>query len=117
MRIGELANRAKVSRSRLRFYESNGVLPPPVREPNGYRSYNEQALEILFFVGRAQSLGFSLQAIKQHLRSQKNGKARKASLAAQVEVKLEEVDSQLTALQDQREALLKVLSELQASFP
>lgn len=115
MHIGELAVRANVSRSRIRFYERNGVLPPPVREPSGYRSYDEQALEILYFVERAQSLGFSLQVIAQHLRSQTSGQARKASLAFRVEGRLEEVDAQLNTLQEQRQALLKVLYELRAN--
>jgi DNA-binding transcriptional MerR regulator len=39
MRIGELAKRAGVIASKLRFYEARGVLLSAVRSENGYRYY------------------------------------------------------------------------------
>lgn len=44
MRIGELARRAGVSTRTLRYYEEQGLLTPR-RLPNGYRSYDEDAVE------------------------------------------------------------------------
>lgn len=37
MRIGELACRAGVAASTIRFYESSGLLPAATRGTNGYR--------------------------------------------------------------------------------
>ena len=39
MRIGEAAAAAGMTTKTLRFYEAQGLLPPPVRKGNGYRSY------------------------------------------------------------------------------
>jgi len=62
MRIGLLAARAGISTSRIRFYEAEGLLPPPPRRHSGYRDYDERALEIILFINRARGLGFSRSA-------------------------------------------------------
>ena len=63
MRIGELARRAGVSTSKIRFYEARGVLPPGRRLASGYRDYGDDALRVVEFIGRAQGLGFALREI------------------------------------------------------
>jgi MerR family copper efflux transcriptional regulator len=84
MRIGELAKRAGISTSKLRFYEARGILPPVARSENGYRDYNDHALEVVRFTTRAQSLGFTLRDVAAHLRSPE-GNGRKARLQARLE--------------------------------
>ena len=44
MLIGELATRVDVTTKTLRFYEGQGLLPPPRRTPAGYRDYDEHAV-------------------------------------------------------------------------
>lgn len=39
MRIGEVAKRLGLSPETLRFYEREGLLPPPGRSDGGYRAY------------------------------------------------------------------------------
>ena len=53
MRTGELAKRAGVGTSAVRFYEARGLLPKATRLANGYRDYGEQDLHLLRFIGRA----------------------------------------------------------------
>ncbi|WP_230633153.1 helix-turn-helix domain-containing protein [Paenibacillus athensensis] len=55
-----LAARAEVNASTLRYYESVGLLEPPVRR-NGQRRYDEQLLERIHFIKIAQQTGFSVQ--------------------------------------------------------
>ena len=111
MRIGVLATRAGISTSRIRFYEAQGLLPPPARRPSGYRDYDERALEIIAFINRARSLGFSLAQIAAHLDAPRDDE-RKTRLISQVEAKLSELDAVLADLQARRVALLKVAVEL-----
>jgi len=47
MRIGELAKRAGVSTSKLRFDEARGVLLPAARSEKKYRDYGDRALEVV----------------------------------------------------------------------
>lgn len=42
MRIGQLARSVGVDTQTVRFYEREGLLPPPDRQENGYRVYTEK---------------------------------------------------------------------------
>lgn len=57
MRIGELARRAGVAPSAVRWYEQAGVLPSPERQDNGYRDYVEEDLARLRLVVSLRRLG------------------------------------------------------------
>ena len=57
MRIAELASRAGVAASAVRWYEQAGVLPAPPRRDNGYRDYGEADLARLRLVVSLRRLG------------------------------------------------------------
>ena len=57
MRIAELARRAGVAPSAVRWYEQEGVLPAPPRRDNGYREYADADLERLRLVVALRRLG------------------------------------------------------------
>jgi MerR family transcriptional regulator, redox-sensitive transcriptional activator SoxR len=61
--IGEVARRAGVRTSALRYYEEVGVLPPAARV-GGQRRYDEVVLARLAVVRLAQELGFSVAEIR-----------------------------------------------------
>jgi DNA-binding transcriptional MerR regulator len=67
MNIGELAERTGLSRSRIRFYETKGLLNQVSRSGNGYRSYQPDAVLVLKIVTSAQQAGFSLSDIAKLL--------------------------------------------------
>ena len=62
--IGEVARRAGVPTSSIRYYERIGVLPEPSRQ-GGQRRYDAEVLGRLGFIGVAQSAGFKLREIKE----------------------------------------------------
>jgi MerR family transcriptional regulator, redox-sensitive transcriptional activator SoxR len=62
--IGEVAQRAGVATSSIRYYERIGLLPEPARS-GGQRRYDADVLGKLGFIGVAQSAGFKLREIKQ----------------------------------------------------
>lgn len=64
MKIGEFARSCGVASSTIRFYETQGILPPPPRGVNGYREYGAPAIEALRLIQQAQKLGFSLNEIR-----------------------------------------------------
>ena len=70
MSIGEVAQRAGVRPSTLRYYESIGVLPTPERE-NGRRRYDgevlSKVLDRLAVVRVAQEAGFTISEIRMLL--------------------------------------------------
>jgi arsenate reductase len=59
MKIAELASRAGVAPSAVRWYEQEGVLPAPARTPNGYRAYGDVDLARLRLVLSLRRLGLA----------------------------------------------------------
>ncbi|MBX3531546.1 MAG: MerR family transcriptional regulator [Rhizobiaceae bacterium] len=64
MKIGELARLTGLTASRIRFYESQGLLPMVGRMPNGYRHYPGDTRLVLELIDTAQQAGFSLEEIR-----------------------------------------------------
>jgi DNA-binding transcriptional MerR regulator len=62
--IGEVARRARVATSSIRYYERIGLLPKPDRS-GGQRRYDPHVLGKLGFIGVAQGAGFKLREIKE----------------------------------------------------
>jgi MerR family transcriptional regulator, copper efflux regulator len=60
--IGEVARRAGVATSTVRFYERRGLLPADGRQ-SGQRRYREATLRRLVFIGMLQDAGLSLDDI------------------------------------------------------
>jgi MerR family redox-sensitive transcriptional activator SoxR len=60
--IGEVAARAHVNTSAIRYYERRGLLAPDARE-SGQRRYSHDTLRRLVFVGMLQDAGLALDEI------------------------------------------------------
>jgi MerR family transcriptional regulator, mercuric resistance operon regulatory protein len=67
MRIGELARTVDVNVETIRYYQRIGLLELPKKPFGGMRSYNDESLQRLRFIRRAQQLGFSLEDIRELL--------------------------------------------------
>lgn len=67
MKIGELAVRAGCDVQTVRFYEREGLLEEPAREPSGYRRYEERHVTQLSFVRHLRSLDIPLPEVRQLL--------------------------------------------------
>jgi MerR family transcriptional regulator, copper efflux regulator len=61
--ITDVARAAGVPTSTLRYYDRLGLLASEGRSDNGYRRYDDRALDRLRFIGRAKELGCSLDEI------------------------------------------------------
>jgi MerR family redox-sensitive transcriptional activator SoxR len=68
MAIGELANRSGMATSKIRYYESRGLLPTPDRV-SGKRRYHPRVLRRLALIDAAQRVGFTLDEIADLLTS------------------------------------------------
>jgi MerR family redox-sensitive transcriptional activator SoxR len=64
MSIGEVAQRAGLEPSAIRYYESAGLLPAPARV-SGRRRYDEDVLEWLSLIALAREAGFTIAEIRQ----------------------------------------------------
>ena len=71
--VSKLAGRVGISADAVRYYERIGLLPEPDRSPAGYRLYDDEAVEVLQFVKRAQRFGLRLEEIGELLEIRERG--------------------------------------------
>ena len=62
MSIGEVARRAGIRTSAIRYYESIGLMPSPIRT-SGRRQYDPGAVDRLLVIQSARGLGFGVREI------------------------------------------------------
>lgn len=107
--IGAIARRAGVRNSAVRYYEARGLLRPAARLPNGYRIYNEDAVGLLNFVRRAQTLGITLKEVKRLLDLSHKGQRPCAEVKALARRHLADLDLKIRELELLRGQLQRLL--------
>lgn len=90
--IGEVAGRAGVNVSAIRFYEQRGLLPEPERV-GGRRRYTAATVRRLGIIDAAKQAGFSLDEVGVLLASADRGAPAHEQLRVLVARKLPEVDA------------------------
>ncbi|EZH78832.1 MerR family transcriptional regulator [Ectopseudomonas composti] len=113
MKIGELAQRTGLAASRIRFYESIGLLKLVERQANGYRSYPEQAVMVLNLITTAQQAGFSLEELRtllpQDLSQWQHGK-----LLDTLHTKVRDIEALEQRLAQSKTHLLALIDEIES---
>ncbi len=92
--IGEVARRAGVATSSIRYYESIGLLPQPDRL-HGQRRYRSDVLGKLAFIAVAQRAGFKLDEIKELVQGVDGGDGMGGQMRSLSSRKLGEVEALL----------------------
>jgi MerR family redox-sensitive transcriptional activator SoxR len=92
--IGEVARRAGVATSSIRYYERIGLLAEPDRE-GGQRRYDADVLGKLGFIGVAQSAGFKLREIKELIKGVDGADGLGEQMRSLSSQKLDEVEALL----------------------
>lgn len=103
--IGQLAQRAGLATSAIRFYERSGVLPPPERV-GGRRRYGPDAVRRLEVLGIAKHAGFSLDEAKLLLRSADAGTPAFEAVRELAERKLPEIEALIDRAREMRAWML-----------
>lgn len=108
--IGEVARRSEISAHTIRYYERLGLLTRPARSDAGYRRYDESAVEELSFIRKAQSLGFSLDEIKEIIQLSRTGVAPCSRVLALTQDHLTALDERIRDLKEFRDQLATQVS-------
>ncbi|CAH8772660.1 MerR family DNA-binding transcriptional regulator [Paenibacillus dendritiformis] len=67
MRPIDVARRLNLSTSALRNYEAQGIIPPALRDPNGYRNYTDEHLAYLECIA-AMAAGYGMEVTSDVMR-------------------------------------------------
>ena len=92
MTIGEVAQRAGINTSAVRFYERKGLLAAPERR-GGQRRYDDQVLRHLALISVGREAGLTLAEIATLLRGYAGGAGPSPAWRALALDKLEEIDA------------------------
>jgi MerR family copper efflux transcriptional regulator len=111
MKISELAQKTGVAASAIRYYEEQGLLKPTGRHRNGYRFYNERALQQLRMVRISQSLGFTLEEIRSFVI--REGQCDQARVLAHIALRTQAAQAERAALDLQLDQLAQLRGMLE----
>jgi len=102
--IGQVAEKARVNVSAIRFYEREGLLPEPERV-SGRRRYGEAVIRRLETIDVAKQAGFSLGEVRALLNSVDGGAPAHEQLQALASRKLPEIEALIERAQAMRDWL------------
>lgn len=115
--IGQLAKKAGVRQTTLRYYERRWLLPEPERRDSGYRAYDADNIARIQFIRNAQQLGFSLEEIKELLDLRLEPGVTCANVRHKGEAKLAEVEEKIRVLRSIHERLSALLDACAGDYP
>jgi len=96
MTIDQVAKHFRISKSKLRYYEKNGVIKEIDRDKNGNRVYTNLDLIWIDFFLNLKDTGMSLKEIVYYIGLKKNGKdtviERKGILLNHVDIIQEKIE-------------------------
>lgn len=109
LNIGEAARRSGVPAKTIRFYEGIELVRPTARRANGYRDYDARDLHELQFVGRARSLGFSVEQCRMLLDLYRDQSRTSAEVKGLALARVREIDRKIGQLRTMKATLEELI--------
>ncbi len=109
MNIAQVARRAGLPPKTIRYYEEIGLIRT-ARAENGYRAFAEADLHKLAFLGRARSLGFSIEECRKLLALWEDRARASADVKALAQSHLAAIDAKIAELRAMRDSLADLVS-------
>lgn len=106
MNISDVAKKTGLTSKAIRFYEQKGLVTPPLRGENGYRSYNQQHLNELTLLRQARQVGFNLEECGELVNLFNDPARHSADVKARTLQKVSEIERHISELQAMRTQLL-----------
>jgi DNA-binding transcriptional MerR regulator len=103
--IGKAARESGLSSDTIRYYERMQLLQCSRRSKGGYRLYDDRALQRLRLIGRARSIGFSLEEIRL-LFARRSGGGECLNVRDLLAQKIDELDQRILGMVRFRDALI-----------
>lgn len=117
MNIGEVSKQSGVNAKAIRYYESIGLLPEPERTPSGYRQYNQESIERLRLLGRARSLGFSIDDCRKLMDLWDDPSGEPNGVKSVIMTHIADIDRKIFELSSIRHSLIELAENADAPGP
>lgn len=115
--IGQIAKESGISVETIRYYEKEGLLEKPQRRESGYRQYNGDAIDRLFFIQQAKELGFSLKEIDELLSIKSDTNTVCNDVKHLAEDKLNDIGNKIKILRRMEKSLKKLVDACPGEAP
>ena len=115
--IGQLARACGLGIETIRFYEREGLLPPPQRTAAGYRKFSTDSVQRLNFIRRAKEVGFTLDEIRELLALHDDPHGERTRVKALTEAKLAQIERKILDLSRMRDVLAHLATECSGVGP
>ncbi|MCP5327043.1 MAG: Cu(I)-responsive transcriptional regulator [Steroidobacteraceae bacterium] len=112
--IGQAAAASGVTAKMIRHYEALGLIPAVRRTAGNYRSYGEREVQMLRFIRRARSLGFSTAEITRLLSLWQNRRRSSRQVREIAARHIDDLDRRIAELQSMRRTLQSLVSACHA---
>jgi MerR family copper efflux transcriptional regulator len=103
--IGQAADRSGLPAKTIRYYEQIGLIDKPARRTSNYRDYDETDVQMLVFIQRARSLGFSIDDCRDLLALYRARDRSAAEVKALALARIGQIDSKIGELMSIRATL------------
>ncbi|WP_114283785.1 Cu(I)-responsive transcriptional regulator [Candidatus Halocynthiibacter alkanivorans] len=110
MNIGDVSRLSGLPAKTIRYYEDIGLVAPQ-RSDNGYRSFRDSDLHKLTFMGRARSLGFTIEDCRNLLALYDDRERASSDVKVIAREHLGRIDQKLKELQEMHETLTHLVDE------
>lgn len=90
----------------IRFYEEKGLVTPPLRSENGYRTYTQKHLNELTLLRQARQVGFNLEECGELVNLFNDPRRHSADVKKRTLEKVAEIERHISELQSMRDQLL-----------
>ncbi|VTN42508.1 YbbM seven transmembrane helix protein [Klebsiella pneumoniae] len=90
----------------IRFYEEKGLVTPPLRSENGYRTYSQQHLDELTLLRQARQVGFNLEECRELVALFNDPSRHSADVKKRTLEKVADIENHIRELQNMRAHLL-----------
>ncbi len=110
MNIGDVSARSGLPAKTIRYYEDIGLVSP-TRDTNGYRAFREKELHKLAFLGRARSLGFTIEDCRALLALYEDETRASADVKRIANEHLEQIETKIARLEAMRDTLSHLIEE------
>ena len=111
MNISDVAKKTGLTSKAIRFYEEKGLVTPPLRSENGYRSYTQSHLDELTLLRQARQVGFNLDECRELVALFNDPARHSADVKARTLQKVAEIERHISELGEMRQRLLALADQ------
>lgn len=109
--IGELSRQTDCRVETIRYYERQGLMPPPPRTDGGHRLYSEAMVGRLRFIRRSRELGFPMDRVRALLSLVDREQVSCEAVKTLAEEQLRDIDTRIRDLRKMQRTLTELAGQ------